>query len=319
MIDEVQRTNLREHLRLLLALGEDDFDGVVRGGVEYLRGTADEAEVAELAREFAVEEFAGYLAEQETWPEVLESDRVLRAFRDLDLAGIVARADYACCQNCGIAEIGGQVPADEHDAYRGYAFCHRQDMAGAVTGDGLYLAFGIFTDADPPAEQAAIGAEVAAALRDRGLEVTWNGDTGARIEVPLTWRRPRFGPFAAWPDGPEASSSGPLLGSYCDYRRGRHIDESVPMSLAEAKAVLLELTPRENNFAVFEGESGEVVQVFWEKGRRLWLESPDPESRSSRGRHVTPDEADDVVTVLAREGRADLERLGDLRDVPWEG
>ncbi|GAA4057333.1 DUF6891 domain-containing protein [Actinomadura miaoliensis] len=318
MIDEIQRGDLRQYVRLLLALGDDDFDGVVEKGAQYLE---DAPGAGSLARRFAEEEFAGHLADQRAWPEVLDSDRLLRAFRDLDLAGIVARADFACCQNCGVGEIGGEVPEDERHAYRGYVFCHRQDMESAVRGDGLFLSYGVFTDAarQLAADQAGIGAEVAAALRRHGLEVDWNGDPAKRIGVPLTWRRRRFGRFAAWPDGPAPAVPVPggLSVSYCDYRRGRYEDRPVPVSLAEARTVLHALTPRENNFAVFEGRSGGVVQMRWEKGRRLWLESPDPAAGCSRGRHVTPDEADDLVAVLAREDRVALDRLGDVKTVPW--
>ncbi|WP_285493478.1 hypothetical protein [Actinomadura sp. NBRC 104425] len=319
MIDERRQDDLRQYVRLLLALGEEDFDGIVQNGTEYL----DDAPGAEApARRLAEEEFAGYLADQRTWPEVLESDRLLRAFRDLDLAGIVARVDFTCCQSCGVCEIGDEVPDDEHHAYRGYVFCHRQDMHGAVHGDGLYLSYGVFTDApvQVPGGSAAIGEEVAAALRRHGLQVDWGGDPGKRIGVPLTWRRRRFGRFAVWPGGPApAAAPGPggLSVSYCDHRRGHHEDRPVPVSLAEARTVLHALTPWENNFAVFEGRSGEVVQMRWKKGRRLWLESPDPAARCSRGRHVTPDEADDLVTALAREDRVALDRLGEVETVPW--
>ncbi|WP_214321788.1 DUF6891 domain-containing protein [Nonomuraea sediminis] len=314
MIDE---NGLRERVRLLLALGEDDFDGIVEQGTEYLEGAPG---AGSLARDVAVQEFAGYLDGQRAWPEVLDSDRLLRAFRDLDLAGIVARVDFACCQSCGISEIGGEVPESERDAYRGYVFCHRQDMAAAVQGGGLFLAYGIFTDADRAADQAEIGAEVAAAIRGRGLEVDWNGDPGTRIGVPLTWRRRRFGRLAGRPGGPAPAAPGPerLAVTYCDYRRGRGVDEPVAMSLAEARTVLLDLTPVADNFAVFEGPSGGVVQMCWEQGRRLWLETLDQANRCSYGRHVTPDEAHDLVTVLAREDRVAVDRLGELETRRWD-
>ena len=39
------------------------------------------------------------------------------------------------------------------------------------------------------AADAAIGAEVAAAVRDAGLPVVWDGSAGQRIEVtPLDWK-----------------------------------------------------------------------------------------------------------------------------------
>jgi hypothetical protein len=189
-----------------------------------------------------------------------------------------------------------------------------------VLGGELHLAYGIFNDAVLHADQTGIGMEVAAMIRRHGLEVNWNEDPGSRIAVPLTWRRRRFGRLATWPGGASPAASGPdhLAVNYCDYQRGRYEDEPLPMSLAEAKTILLDLTPQANNFAVFEGRSGGIIQMRWEKGRRLWLETLDQTARCSRGRHVTPDEADDLVTVLAREDRIALDRLGDLETRPWD-
>ncbi|MEV5325203.1 hypothetical protein AB0K67_13700 [Nonomuraea sp. NPDC052634] len=204
MVDETQKSDARELVRLLLALGADDFDG------------------------------------------------------------IVARTDFTCCQSCAIAELGGEVPEDERHAYRGYVFCHRQDMRDAVDGGRLSLAYGVFNDAAVTADQAGIGEEVTETIR-------------------------------------------------------RHEDDPVPVSLPQARSLLLDLTPRAGNSAVFIGRSGGVVQMRWENGRRLRLETPDEKARHSRGRHVTPDEADDMVTILAREDRGAVDRLGNLETHPWDG
>ncbi|GAB2933879.1 hypothetical protein GCM10027203_38000 [Nonomuraea fastidiosa] len=47
------------------------------------------------------------------------------------------------------------MPEDERHAYRGYVFCHRQDMRDAVDGGRLSLAYGVFNDAAVTADQAA--------------------------------------------------------------------------------------------------------------------------------------------------------------------
>jgi hypothetical protein len=49
---------------------------------------------------------------------------------------------------------------------------------------------------------------------------------------------------------------------------------------------------------------------------RLWLETPEPEHRRSRGRHVTLDEAAQMITAHAREDRVAVDDLGDLEHVP---
>ncbi|TDB78798.1 hypothetical protein E1264_36435 [Actinomadura sp. KC216] len=297
---------LREHIRVRLALGKDDFDTIVERAAECMDDTPD---VTSLAREIAAEEFAAYLADQRTWPDVTDSDRLLRAFRDLDMSGIVARADFSCCQNCGISEVGGEVPDGEQR--RGYTFCHRQDMETAVSGGGLMLAYGIFKDADEPSTQPEIGEEVAGALRRHGLTVGWDGDPRRRIEVDVTYRRRRAGHLATWPDGPAAPvpDADRLDVTYSDYAKGRNADAPVPMTLAEARGVLLELTPYPDNFAVFVGRSDGAAQVMWEAGPRLWLEFPDPVARRFHGRHVTMAEAEEIISVLAVEDRVALDLL----------
>jgi hypothetical protein len=313
VIDSDDQDGLRENIRVALAVGDEDFDAIVEDCVDYLHGVADADQVRAKATEIAKEEFATYLAAQETWPDLLDADRLIRAFRDLEMAGIVARENFTCCQSCGIAEIGGEVP--EGGTARGYVFCHFQDVQSAVAGHGLYLAYGTFgEEADGTAR---VGEEVVATLRRQGLPTDWDGSAGRRIHVPLTWRRRRFGRLAAWPGGPEPVATGPLRVTYCDYARNRVQDDTIVLSFAESRRVLLDLTPRKGNFATFEGRSGTIVQVIWEDGPQLWLESPDTEAQCSRGRHVTPAEAEDLVRVLADEDRADLARLGDIEIRPW--
>ncbi|MCO5993085.1 DUF6891 domain-containing protein [Actinoallomurus rhizosphaericola] len=313
MIDTADRNALREHIREALAIGDLDFDAVIEDCVEHLHGVAEAGPVRAAAAEIAAEEFAAYRSDQESWPDLLDADRLIRAFRELEMAGIVAREDFACCQSCGTAEIGAEAP--EGAGMRGYVFCHHQDVQAAVAGHGVYLAYGTFGGDE--AATTRIGEEVVAVLRRHGLAPDWNGDPGRRIAVPMTWRRRRFGRLAAWPGGPEPEDAGPLTVTYRDYARGRGEDDGVPMPLAGARQVLLGLTPRKGDFATFEGRSGAIVQLIWEDGPRLWLESPDTTTQSSRGRHVTPAEAEEAIRVLADEDRADLAWLGDLEVRPW--
>lgn len=317
MIEESVRADLRDHIRVAVAIGDDDFDAVVENGVDYLDGEADQDALTTAARQIATEEFAEYLSAQRTWPRVLDSDRMLRAFRELEMAGIVARADFTCCQSCGTAEIGGEVP--EGTAVRGYTFCHRQDIERAVEGGGVYLSYGVFSPDSDPDETAAIAREIVTKLRGHGLTVNWNGQVAKRIQVPLTWRRRRSGQLADWPGASQdgTGDAAPLKATYYDYSRGRGADEPVPMSAEEGAQLLLDLTPRDGNFAVFAGQSDGVVQVMWQAGPRLWLESPDPATRCSRGRHVTLTEAAEMIDILARDDRVELERLGDIETIDW--
>ncbi|MGR6317633.1 hypothetical protein Q2K19_04760 [Micromonospora soli] len=184
---------IRAFVRRHVALAELPAAAIVAETVEYLDGEAEPARIAELAWPVVAEELTAHLADQESWPEVTDSDRLAAAFRALSAAGIVARENFACCQNCGLSEIGAEVPSEVTP--RGYAFYHQQDAEHAVDGSPVFLAYGLFEQ--PPSVE--IGEEVAATLRGEGLTVHWNGDTGSRIQVPMVWRRRRVGRLAAVP------------------------------------------------------------------------------------------------------------------------
>ena len=93
------------HLATAVPRARYDWATVVDGAVECLSGPAGPAELRALAMPAVTSAFAAHLADQATWPERTDSDRLTDAFRALDQAGIVAREDFACCQNCGVAEI----------------------------------------------------------------------------------------------------------------------------------------------------------------------------------------------------------------------
>lgn len=249
------RHRAAEYVRLAVARGRETCAGIVSDTVEYLHGYGEPADPTTLAWELVPAAFAAHLEAQSTWPERTDSDRLADAFRALDAAGIVAREDFACCQNCGTHEIGGEVV--DAAQVRGYVFYHGQDAEHAVAG-GVWLSYGLFEQ--PPT--AEIGAEVAAAVRAAGLPVEWDGTPEQRIHVPMRWARRRHGRMAAYPIGDPAEP--PVTVQFTPERR-----REVPAMSASALAQL-ELP------WLAEGESvrvGEVLlrrmrhRLVWEDGR----------------------------------------------------
>ncbi|MEU8086101.1 hypothetical protein AB0B57_21140 [Micromonospora sp. NPDC049101] len=193
-IEEPELTEqIRDHVRRQVALAELPAAAIVAATMEYLADEADPTEIQARAWPVVTEELSAHLAAQAQWPEITDNDRLTAAFRTLSTAGVVARENFSCCQTCGTTEIGAEIPQGR--TARGYAFYHQQDAENGVDDSGVHVAYGLFgqpTTAD-------IGAEVVAALRAEGLTVHWDGSTGTRIRVSLTWQRRRVGRLAALP------------------------------------------------------------------------------------------------------------------------
>ena len=151
------------------------------------------------------------LAEQETWADESDSDRMTRAFAALESDGFVPRMAFSCCQPCGHTEIEEERTAGEHS----YVFFHSQDAERLAEPGVLHLAYGAFDDhpdldpdllaaarqsedpeigaraaADYERVVTAVGVRVVEAVRREGLEVAWDGNLRTRPAVTIDdWRR----------------------------------------------------------------------------------------------------------------------------------
>ncbi|WP_155371331.1 DUF6891 domain-containing protein [Catellatospora vulcania] len=253
MQSEQVRRIASDNVNKLVARGDRACAAIVEDTVECLEGEADPAALQALAWELVGPAFAAHLDAQQTWPARTDSDRLTDAFRALDAAGIVAREDFACCQNCGVAEIGDEV-LDAMPA-RGYVFYHQQDAERCAEGGGLYLAYGPL--GQPPT--AEIGEEVAAALRAEGLQVDWSGSAGQRIHVRVGWARRRHGRMAAYapydPAEPEVA---------VQVTKGRL---NLPPTMTATALALLELPWLPADVTVRVEQNGRSVELRRERSR----------------------------------------------------
>jgi hypothetical protein len=184
--------DLREFIRVQVAAGFSPVPDLVDEAVDVFADTTlAPAALREAATSLAVTTVAAHIAEQATWPPTTDCDRLEAAFAALDANGIVARQHFSCCGTCGATEIHDEMDRVAKDGHpvRGYTFFHVQDTEHAVDGDGLFLSYGS-VDHDKEAA-VAIGHEVVAALREQGLEPTWNGRHANRIGLPIVWQRRR--------------------------------------------------------------------------------------------------------------------------------
>ncbi|MFF5972442.1 DUF6891 domain-containing protein [Streptomyces sp. NPDC012769] len=179
------REQLEARVRELLVCGYDDRAGLTETAEDH-PVSGDERPVSRQQATALVDRlWLERVAETAGWEGTTDPERITAAFAALDGAGIVAREHFTCCRSCGLSEIGSE---DGAEGARGFVFFHTQGTEGAASGGPLYLLYGGFDGSEDTT--AAVGGEVAEALRGQGLTVEWDGDPGQAVKVTgLDWRK----------------------------------------------------------------------------------------------------------------------------------
>ncbi|MET7641110.1 hypothetical protein [Streptomyces sp. NPDC005438] len=183
-LDDDEREELEEEVRGALVGGYVSRAELAEIAEEYLV-TSDRRPVSrEQAQALADRLWLERVAEQAELEGETDPERLTRAFAALEEAGVTARENFACCRNCGHAEIGGEARPDA----RGFVYFHRQCTPTAPVGQRLTLLYGSFDGSSETT--VAIGHEVVAALEAVGLHTEWDRDPARAITVtPLHWLR----------------------------------------------------------------------------------------------------------------------------------
>ncbi|MFF7727819.1 DUF6891 domain-containing protein [Streptomyces sp. NPDC008001] len=172
--------------RRMIRCGFDTAEEIAEAVSDYFHADGGTPLSVPAARRIVRRLWRERLAEQESWPEVTDADRVAAAFAALNGSGVTARMHFACCGNCASAEIGGEAAEGDH----GFVFFQYADTQHAAEAGSLLLTYGAHGTAPGDEATAAVGREVAAALVAAGLTVRWDGDPDRAIRVePLDWRR----------------------------------------------------------------------------------------------------------------------------------
>ncbi len=190
-VTEEALQELRGYIQRDVAAGFRPEDEIATSAVEILADDYDADALTPHAAKMTRELIATHKQEQASWPQTTDCDRLDSAFAALERAGIVCRQDFSCCGTCGAGEIQDEMDkvAKSGTRVRGYAFYHMQDTESAVEGGGLYLNYGAVQDGDAAA--VGIGKEIAASLKQQGLQVDWDETWAKRIGVRLDWKRRR--------------------------------------------------------------------------------------------------------------------------------
>ena len=180
---------IRDFLARDLAEGFNDPADIAESALDYFGDEIDAKIAGPIVERLLPELIRAQLAAQSSWPAVTDCDKLDAAFAELTNAGIVARQDFTCCGNCGVAEIGAEIETEAASGIvpRGYTFYHQQSTEAAVEGCGLMLSYGAMEAGD--AKAVAIGHEIVATLVRHGLPCDWNGTIERCIGVPLVWQR----------------------------------------------------------------------------------------------------------------------------------
>lgn len=115
-------------------------------------------------------------------------NNILKAFAYLRRKGIIARANFLCCQNCAgydITQIAVKQ-VNEGKEVNGCVFWHGQDEESWQRSGYMYLAFGDMDSGDIGKiglETTEVGKRVVAALKQFNVPYEWDGSANTRIKV----------------------------------------------------------------------------------------------------------------------------------------
>jgi hypothetical protein len=190
-VTEEALQELRGYIQRDVAAGFRPEGEIATSAVEILADDYDTDALTPHAVRMTQELIAAHKQDQASWPQTTDCDRLDSAFAALERVGVVSRQDFSCCGTCGAGEIQDEMDkvAKSGTRVRGYAFFHMQDTESAVEGGGLYLNYGAVQDGEVAA--VGIGKEIAASLKQQGLQIDWDETYAKRIGVRLDWKRRR--------------------------------------------------------------------------------------------------------------------------------
>lgn len=123
---------------------------------------------------------AAKAADERTWPAVLDTDRLDRAFAELESRGVLCLHDAGYDENSGFGEAVVRRDQEGGDVSPYEAFCYyvRRNVDAALAGKGLALSWGHFATRRGDVK---LGRRIEHRLGEAGLRVAWDGTPDACI------------------------------------------------------------------------------------------------------------------------------------------
>ncbi|MFI8619283.1 DUF6891 domain-containing protein [Acidovorax sp. NPDC077693] len=181
--------DIQRELQALVRGGFDDRDSILEILTEEMDELGElDAEDLKLALAAAIQTHEKSKA---GWPQTTDCDRLDAAFDELGQRGIITLQNAGYTQSDGYSDvISDYYEAADPSLFFGYCFFHGQDLARAIDGGGLFLAFGPLDASKEGSDGLRVGNLVADELRRAGFEVCWDGTFDQRIHLPaFDWKR----------------------------------------------------------------------------------------------------------------------------------
>lgn len=201
------REVLREAVRGEVRLRRKDPDQIAADLRDRIEDEAPEGEwggFSDYARTEVARASEQLAAEQVSWPDRTDCDRLDAAQATMLENGIVFWQASPCCDNCTLAELSDHIDDLERqrpgtrERVKGYAFFHDQHLPEQLAASAdlhVFVGYGWSRADDDTSQQTyereatTIGHEVVGHLREAGLRVDWNGDLSRKIDLSVVWQR----------------------------------------------------------------------------------------------------------------------------------
>lgn len=175
-------------------MGFSSTEDIIENVLEEIMMNEFGDEIKEAWVRSAIEqEFDQLQKESEHWKSPTDTDRLVKAFRELCGMNIIALHNAGYTTSDGEAEV---VAVEDELRKRdiqsdGYCFYHEQDLQRAMSseGAGLWIAFQKIDNSDD-AVTLAVGQKVVDNLRANGFDVNWAGLVNQKIEIQnFKWQK----------------------------------------------------------------------------------------------------------------------------------
>jgi hypothetical protein len=183
-LDMALTNETRSEIHVLVHGGFKDAERIVEILTEemYEPGELDEAEV----EAFVAQSFAALEQSKAHWPAVTDCDRLVQAFAQMDMQGVLCMLNAGYTQSEGFEGVQQALrERDDADGFIGYCFFHGQDLERVLGGGGLRLAFGSLDAKLESTLGLEVGQRVVRALAAAGLHTQWDGTFQQRISIPV--------------------------------------------------------------------------------------------------------------------------------------